>query len=141
MFRKLQIIGTLILLLCFSLASKAEDEGGEPTFKTQYIEMKPSFVTNYGGPAKKKLKYVKADISLRVTSAQTADAVDAHMPYLRNEVVFLLSAQTEQSMKDAVSQDVIRKDALKAINKVLQEEVGSSIEVDDLLFTNFVVQR
>lgn len=103
--------------------------------------MKPAFVTNYGTPGKKKLKYVKADISLRVTSKDAADAVEAHMPYLRNEVVLLLSSQSESTMSDPIGQDTVRKLALEAVNKVLSVEAGKGVEVDDLLFTNFVRQR
>lgn len=130
----------MVSAMAFSNVSFAEDDA-EPTFKTQYIEMKPSFVTNYGGPAKKKLKYVKADISLRVTTKESAAAVEAHMPYLRNEVVFLLSGQTEKAMSNVVAQEEVRQSALKAINKVLEDEAGGGTSVDDLLFTNFVVQR
>jgi flagellar FliL protein len=132
-----------IMALVFLMTSRAgfasEDE--VVTFKTQYIEMKPAFVTNYGAPGKKKLKYVKADISLRVTSKDAADAVEAHMPYLRNEVVMLLSSQSESTMSDPIGQDTVRKLALEAVNKVLSVEAGKGVEVDDLLFTNFVVQR
>ncbi|MCP5207742.1 MAG: flagellar basal body-associated protein FliL [Hahellaceae bacterium] len=123
----------------FSPGVASEEEA--VTFKTQYIEMKPAFVTNYGTPGKKKLKYVKADISLRVTSKDAADAVEAHMPYLRNEVVLLLSSQSESTMSDPIGQDTVRKLALEAVNKVLSVEAGKGVEVDDLLFTNFVVQR
>lgn len=140
MINKVMLAITVMLAVLLPSVSYAEEDG-EPTFKTQYIEMKPSFVTNYGGPAKKKLKYVKADISLRVKTKASAAAVDAHMPYLRNEVVFLLSGQSEKAMSNVIAQEEVRKSALEAINKILAEEAGDDIRVDDLLFTNFVVQR
>lgn len=130
-----------IILMALIPRMVLSEEEAAVTYKTQYIEMKPSFVTNYGAPGTKKLKYVKADISLRVTSAAVADAVDVHMPYLRNEVVLLLSSQSEKTMSDPVGQDSVRKAALEAINNILKEEAGAGIVVDDLLFTNFVVQR
>ncbi len=63
---KYLLIGLLTLLAC--TVSVAEDEeaaeGGKAKMATQYLDLKPSFVVNYGGPG--KLRYLKTDITLRV---------------------------------------------------------------------------
>ncbi|PID43682.1 MAG: flagellar basal body-associated protein FliL [Proteobacteria bacterium] len=119
----------------------AEDEEGvAPVARTVYVKMEPAFVTNYGEPVTRKMKYVKAEISLRVSSPDAEQAVLRHMPNLRNEIVFLLSSQSAESMAAGQAQEMVRKDALKAVNKVLRDE-DETATVDDLLFTNFVVQR
>jgi flagellar FliL protein len=140
-YRKLLLGFALTMTTLCSICTTANAEEEAVAFKTQYIEMKPSFVTNFGVPAKKKLKYIKADISLRITSQAAADAVEAHMPYLRNEVVFLLSGLSEAALADPLGQDVVRKQALESVNKILAKEAGEGVAIDDLLFTNFVVQK
>ncbi|ARU54210.1 flagellar basal body-associated protein FliL-like protein [Oleiphilus messinensis] len=136
----LQIVPLAIFLSLTSAARVAVAEGDETAFQTQYIEMKPSFVTNFGQPGNKKLKFVKADVSLRVTTRASADAVEHHMAYLRNEIVFLLSSQAESAMISGEGQETVRQAALKSVNAFLRKEADGAM-VDDLLFTNFVVQR
>lgn len=129
---------TVILTLwLFSLASFAEE--GESVPQTKYIDMKPAFVANFGGPAK-RMKYVKADVALRVSAAGAEPAIQQHMPYLRNEIVLLLSAQDEATISSPEGQEKLRTDALAKVNAVLKEEAGAEY-VEDLLFTSFVLQR
>lgn len=134
MFKRL-----LVLLMSFglSLAAIAEDENAT-NGKIQYIEMRPSFVLNYGEPTT-KMRYAKVDISLRVNSAEAADHVATHMPALRNEIVLLLSQQQESSMRDISGREVIRQTAIEQLNAILKEETGLE-PIADLLFTAFVVQ-
>lgn len=130
---------TLLLLLCLTLGSQfAVAEEGEAQ-KVQYIEMLPPFVLNFGG-VKSKLRYLKTDISVRVNTASAAAAVEKHMPGLRNEMVLLLSRQTDEVMFDNVKREELRQQALTAAQDYLKKETNEPM-VEDLLFTSFVVQR
>ncbi|OZG74768.1 flagellar basal body-associated protein FliL [Hahella sp. CCB-MM4] len=126
----------LVIMLLFTLHSAAEE--GEPEL-IQYIEMTPSFVLNYGPPSP-KLSYAKVDISLRVNSRAAAEGVEHHMPALRNAIVLLFSKQTEEIMGNNQGREKLRLEALETLKNILQEEEGNPM-VEDLLFTNFVVQR
>ena len=125
------------LLLVAPLAAAESDSEGETA--VQYLEMRPAFVLNFGGPAK-KMKFAKVDISLRVNSSSAGESVKSHMPALRNEVVLLLSRQGDEAMGSTAGRETLRSEALERLNSVLREETGSEA-IDELLFTTFVVQR
>lgn len=105
----------------------------------EYLELKPSFVTNYGGPG--PIHFLKADITLRLAKdEQAAPQVNHHMPSLRHELVMLLSRQTDEGLASVEGKEKLRSEALAAVQKALEAETGKPL-VDDLLFTNFVVQQ
>ena len=133
-----QFVATLICIFSLTSASHAEDDGSSQK-SVQYVDLKPAFVANFGNSSK-KLKFVKADVSVRVNSDNAASAVEQHMPLIRNEIVLLLSAQSEESIGSVVGQEKVRQEALTQIKKVMEEETGSAT-IEYLLFTNFVLQR
>jgi len=133
---------SLYIVLAFSVVEgvNAEEESEEAApVKAQYVELKPAFVTNFG-TSSKKLKYVKAEISLRVPSSQAADAIEMHKALVRHEIVMLLSAQAENVMTAPGGQETVRQAVLSAVQAVIEEETGAQ-QIDDLLFTSFVLQR
>jgi len=129
----------MFMLCSMALFAQAEEEGEAATPKAQYVELSPAFVANFGG-ASAKLKYIKADISLRVPSTEAAHLIKANKALVRHHIVMRLSAQSEEQMAAPGSQESIRKDTLKSVQSAMSEETGAP-QVDDLLFTSFVVQR
>jgi len=138
-----RIITTLLsaVFLVFAVAcnSQASEDEEENKVNVQYIDLKPAFVANFGGPTP-KLKFIKADISLRVHSTEAAALIEQHMPLIRNEIVLLLSAQEEKEISTMQGQEKVRLEALERVKEVLEEETGATT-AEDLLFTNFVLQR
>ncbi|MFD2231945.1 flagellar basal body-associated FliL family protein [Alkalimarinus sediminis] len=130
-------ISLLVLAMMSSLSVAEED--GETAINVQYVDLKPSFVANFGGPAT-KLKFVKTDISVRANTVAAANLIEQHMPLIRNEIVLLLSAQAEADISSMEGQEKLRLEALERVKKVLEDETGSPT-AEDLLFTNFVLQR
>ncbi|MDV2078374.1 flagellar basal body-associated FliL family protein [Marinobacter xestospongiae] len=136
-------------LLAFSLMATAltpawaaddEEEGEEAAQVTDYIAMEPAFVTNVGTPDR-KLKYLKTEITLRASSANTRPAVETHMPRLRHELVMLFGEQSDlDQLTSAEGKDSLRAEALSRINAVLEEQ-QTDTRIDDVIFTTFVVQR
>ena len=132
----------IALLLALSLplaAYAAEDEeakeGAAPA--VAYVSLYPALVGNFGeGP---KLKFFKADISLRVTGADVEAQVKHHDPLIRNQLVMLFSQQTEEAMAAAGSRETLRAEALKQVQEVLTQEEGKPL-VEDLLFNNLIIQ-
>lgn len=137
----------MILAACIPLASIAQDdapadEEDKPTASayTDYVEMKPSFVTHVGEPSE-KLKYLKADVTLRVDTETAAGAIKTHMPRLRHELVMLLGEQTDlETLSSSDGQQALREQARERMNQVLtDQQTGETIV--DVLFTTFVIQR
>jgi flagellar FliL protein len=129
----------LCLLFCLVSFAHAEEEL-ESLPKVQYYELSPSFVANFGEATAKRLKFIKADLTVSVFGDEAVSAVRAHNALIRHQVVMILSAQTDQSLAASEGQDNLRKAIVAKVKAVLKEETGKE-QIDDLLFTNFVVQR
>lgn len=121
-------------------ASSAKKEGDEgATGTSEYLDIKPALITNYGGPG--PIHFIKAEIALRVgKNPEEGITVAHHMPHIRHELVMLFSRQTEDSIATMEGKEQLRKDALVAVQNILKAEEGKPI-VSDLLFNNFIIQR
>lgn len=127
-----------LLLLLLSTPSLAGG-GGSKAGNSPYIPLEPAFIVNYGsGPG--KAKFLKAELSVKVSGAEIAEAVQHHMPLIRNGLVLLLSSQTEEAMISSEGKEALRQAALIEINRLLAEEVNDHAKVDEVLFTNLVTQ-
>ena len=106
----------------------------------RYVELKPTFVTNYGISDNGRLRYIKADVTVRVSNKDAEYAARYHLPALRNTLVMLLSRQDESTVSSASGRETIKAEALAEVREILQAEEGDPF-IEDLMFTNFVVQR
>lgn len=141
-FTQLFMMLALILpaLLAHAESSEESPAGDEGTTETVYVDMMPAFVTQVGTPGQ-RLSYLKANVTLRVSSKAAEEAVKAHMPRMRHELVMLFSAQTDvDRLSTGEGQDALRAEALTRINQVLENQHREE-RVGDVLFTTFVVQR
>lgn len=135
----------IALLLALSLplmaqasSDKEAEEGKEGAAPVvSYVTLVPALVGNFGeGP---KLKFFKADLSLRVTGPDVEAKVKHHEPLIRNQLVMLFSQQTEVAMAAPDSREKLRAEALKQVQDVLTQEEGKPL-VEDLLFNNLIIQ-
>ncbi|MBV1787847.1 flagellar basal body-associated FliL family protein [Marinobacterium sp. D7] len=134
MLRVLSLVVAIMSGLLSPTLWAAEGEGKSDYIS--YIELKP-FVTNFG--TADNLRFLKAEVTIQVDSSAAHHAVNAHMAQIRNDLVFLFSAQTEESVGTVAAQQVLAGDALKLIQDMLREETGEPY-VTDLFFTSLVVQ-
>lgn len=121
--------------------AEAEGEAKEkPVGENLYVPLEPSFVTNFGDANGGRLKFVKADVSLKVTDPQGVTVARYHLPALRNVLVLLLSSQDEASVSTSEGREALRAEALVKLRDILAQEEGEPY-IEDVLFTNFIVQR
>lgn len=133
------LFSLLFLLTLTAQASSAKKEEGEAAATSQYIDIKPALVTNYGGPG--PIHFIKAEIALRVSKEPEAQVqVAHHMPRIRHELVMLFTRQTEDNVTTMQGKEQLRADALAAVQKIFKDE-NSKPMVEDLLFNNFIIQR
>ncbi len=94
--------------------------GGE-TFKegVNYIAIKPPLVVNYGGPG--RVKYIKAEMSLRTEDAHAAAEVSHHMPLIRDTLIMLISSVTDEQMASGEGKEKMRLEALAKVNEALEK--------------------
>lgn len=109
------------------LTSLANAEGGE-SFKegVNYIAIKPALVVNYGGPG--RVKYIKAEMSLRTEDAHAAAEVSHHMPLIRDTLIMLISSVTDEQMASGEGKEKMRLEALAKVNEALEKVNNSSGE-------------
>lgn len=134
MLRRL-LFGLMLGLLMLQPVWAAEAESGASDY-VGYIELKP-FVANFGGAG--PLRFIKCEITLQVGSEEGHHAVNYHLPSIRNDIVFLLSAQDEAALSSADAQAALAKEVLTQVQTMLQEEEGTPL-VTDLFFTSLVIQ-
>lgn len=140
---------SLILLLCATVAlpvQAQEEEEQEAASEEEaekivdYIEMDPAFVTHIGQPGS-KINYLKAAVTLRASSAGTREAVEAHMPRLRHELVVLFGEQTDPAYVDSnEGKQALAEAATQRINQVLEQQQTGE-QITSVFFTEYVVQR
>ncbi len=114
----------------------ADEEQPAATDYIGYVELKP-FITNFGGVGKSR--FLKCEVTVQVGSEAASYAINHHMANVRNDLVFLFSAQTEADVETVEAQKALAKKGLQLIQKLLVEEEGEGM-VTDLFFTSFVIQ-
>lgn len=135
------LLGFFWLLSVVSFSALAEEDAAAAApAQAQYYDLKPSFVANFGDEDTKRLKFIKADVSVRAFSGEAIQAVMDHDALIRHQIVMTLSIQSETTLATSEGQEALRKQILEKVKAVLKEESGKE-QIDDLLFTSFVVQR
>ncbi len=135
MLKRLLLMVFLGALLQPAWAADEPVEGAEDDY-VNYIELKP-FVSNFVSPG--KLRFLKCEITIEVTSSAAHHAVNYHKPEVRHEILMLLSSKAEDQLKTVDAQHVLAQEALEKVQKVLLAEEGEAF-VADLFFTSFVLQ-
>ncbi|MDO8695973.1 MAG: flagellar basal body-associated FliL family protein [Pseudomonas sp.] len=138
----MKVLITLLLALSLPLSAlaqekKEEAEGENAAPKIIYVGIVPALVGNYSSGT--KMKFYKADISLKVTGSEAEEKVKYHEPLIRNQLVQLFSQQTDESLGSMDSKEKLRQEALKQVKQVLEQEEGKPY-VEDLLFNNLILQ-
>lgn len=144
LFRLFALLCLLPLAVPPAMAASDSDEGEDTATEapriTDYIEMVPDFVTNVGQPGQ-QMKYLKAAVTLRASQTTTRAAVENHMPRLRHELVMLFGEQTDlDRLTSNEGKQALKEEAIQRINAVLEEQQTGE-QIDDVVFTTFVVQR
>ena len=123
-------------------AAKTEEhpaEAAAPTGKAPaiYEPLAPAFVVNLDQNGRQR--YLQVSITLMTRDKAGLDALKVHMPVIRNNLVMLFSGQSFDALATPIGQEMLRQKATASVQEVAQKEVGKLV-VDQLLFTNFVLQ-
>lgn len=120
-----------------ALASSAPAPGGNSEFP--FVELSPSFVTNYDGGG--RLRYLKVDVSVR-TKRPADEILRHHMPYIRNQLIELFSSQLEENLTSTEGKEHLREEALERIRAAIDYVEGSgSADILEVYFTSYVIQQ
>ena len=105
--------------------------------EAQYLSLDPPFVLNYEDQG--EMRFVQLSVSAMARSEKTLEAVEAHLPRIRNSLILLFGSQDFQSLSSIEGKEALRESALDAVREVLRSEARVP-EVEAVYFTNFVMQ-
>lgn len=127
----------IVAMSQFALAEDEETAEGDVAAPPPaiYIPLKPQFVVNYGGAG--KLKYLKTQVTLRLGDSDAANAVRHHLPFIRNNLVMLFAAQTDETLESQDGREQMRAAAIAEVRDLLLREDNIPPEgVVDVLFNS-----
>ena len=145
--------GTVVALKMLSPAPAGgaeEEHAKEATLAPAiYFEMTPNFTINFNVNGRQR--YLQAAITLLYRDPELQSLLTLHMPAIRNGLVMLLSSKNFDELQTEEGKETLRAEALEIIRSQLQKEREaliasgsgdkvSSANVEQVLFTNFVMQ-
>jgi len=86
-----------------------------------------------------QIRYLQVKIEAMTRDQVVADAVKAHLPQIRNNLVLMFSNLDYASLATAEGKQKIRDQALIEIQNILKDETGNS-GAEAVYFTSFVMQ-
>ncbi|WP_372743296.1 flagellar basal body-associated protein FliL, partial [Neptunomonas sp.] len=102
----LRFFAIVFFSLWFPATWAADEEQPVSSDYIGYVELKP-FIANFGGPG--KIRFLKCEVTVQVGSEAASYAINHHMANVRNDLVFLFSAQTEADLETVEAQKVLAK--------------------------------
>lgn len=103
----------------------------------QYYAFDPAFVVNF--QAQDTIRFLQVKVEVMARDAKVIEAVERHMPVIRNNLVVLFSSQDFTAISTRVGKERLRAQTLAEIQKVLKETTGQP-GVEAVYFTSFVMQ-
>jgi len=111
----------------------AEGGSGKPSL---YYAIDPPLVVNFeDGSA---VRFLQISVEIMAHDEKAIDSVQKNTPLIRNNLLLLMSNRNYQAMMSREGKDKFRQEALAEVRAVQKKE--GSPDVDDVLFTSFVVQ-
>ncbi|MBV1872616.1 MAG: flagellar basal body-associated FliL family protein [Gammaproteobacteria bacterium] len=127
----------------FFVSSGGETSDGEVAAepvkkKAKYYPIKPPFVLNFRD-GKGRQRFLQIGVSIMSREPDAIDALRAHAPLIRNNLILLFSAQEFTELQKPEGKDKLAEQTLLELQAFLQEEIESP-GIEKVLFTDFVMQ-
>jgi flagellar protein FliL len=115
----------------------APSEHGEGEAKASvFYAIDPPLVVNFeDGSA---VRFLQISMEVMGKDQKGIDSVQRNVPLIRNNLLLLMSNRDYQSLMSREGKEKLRQEALTEIRAVQKKQGGADVE--DLLFTSFVVQ-
>jgi len=84
-------------------------------------------------------QYMQIDITLQVADQAQVDAIKLHMPRVRSRLLALLSSKHAEELATAEDKQKLAKEILAQVRLPFNPK-GKPQQLDDVLFTTFVIQ-
>jgi flagellar FliL protein len=101
-----------------------------------YYAIDPPLVVNFEDGS--VVRFLQITMEVMAHDQRAIDSVQKNIPLIRNNLLLLMSNRNYQSMMSREGKEKLRQEALTEVRAVQKKE--GSPDVDDVLFTSFVVQ-
>lgn len=112
------------------------EEGETAKGEAIYLPLE-TMVVNFGGQG--PARFLQVDIQVMTRDSEVQEAIEAHMPVIRNDLLLLLSNQSYEQVSTLEGKEKLRKQVLETLRKDLKEQ-GEPDAVEAVYFTSFVMQ-
>ena len=134
-FTTSRLLTTLLCVMLFGQTSQLLAEEGDKV--VSYVEIDPVIVTNFLREPGKKPGFVQLQAQITVHSTVASDAVEKHMPLIRDTIIDFLSFTKEEIIKDVTKRKQLREQLKKEISNTLEKVLGNNY-AEDLVITHFM---
>ena len=114
------------------VAQEVKPEKGDPT----YIEFKP-FTVNLGPDD--PVGFLQVQIHVLTYFSEVAEEVETHKPLIRNNLTLLFGGQNSADIRSPEGKVELQSKVRESVQEVIKK-YGSGGEIDNIFFTNFVMQ-
>lgn len=126
--------GVVAWLMMSSGGDESTDEAKEDKAEITpsnaiYHPLKPTFIINFADAS--KVAYLQVDIEIMAFDQGVIDAVQEHMPVVRNNILLVLGSYSYDSIKNAEGKEKMREEILASINEVLSGKASKKKDEDD----------
>jgi flagellar FliL protein len=111
----------------------ASHEQGPPL----YLALEPPMIVNFLNPT--LARYLQVSVEVQAHDTETLDAVRAHMPAIRNNLMLLFSSQRHEDLVTREGKEAMRHAALQEVQAIVSKAIGRP-GVDEVYFTSLVMQ-
>ena len=112
------------------------EEGAGGKGAAVYFAIDPPLVVNFeDGSA---VRFLQITMEVMAHDPKAIESVQKNIPLIRNNLLLVMSNRNSQSLMSREGKEKLREEALAELRAVQKKQGGS--DVDDLLFTSFVVQ-
>ncbi|HEU4780687.1 MAG TPA: flagellar basal body-associated FliL family protein [Steroidobacteraceae bacterium] len=144
------IIGLVLLLVlgggfaAFNLLGGKDDPKKKETAKKEqllparYVTLDPPFVVNF--EAESSVRFLQITIGIMTRDLEIEKIIKDNDPRIRNDLLLILGGQNYDSVSKIEGKEALRQRCLESVRTVVQESGGSSVKVEALYFTSFVMQ-
>lgn len=133
---KLDKDGKITAIVPVAAAAKGGAEGGGAGKPSVYYAIDPPLVVNFeDGSA---VRFLQITMSIMAHDEKAIESVQKNVPLIRNNLLLLMSNRNYQTMMSREGKEKLRQEMLTEVRAVQKKEGGA--DVDDVLFTSFVVQ-
>lgn len=121
-----------------ALDAQGEDALDPGKLPAMYFPVKPTFIVNF--QSRGRQRFLQVDVTVMTRDQQIFSAIQNHLPLIKNRLVMQLSGELYEDLQTAEGRELLRQKCMESVQQILKNEIGREDGVEQVLFTNFVMQ-